>query len=70
MKNKLGINFNYHSLRHTHATILIKSGQPIKTVQKKLGHSRSATTEDCYVHLTQKMTRDAADIFDSTAKDL
>lgn len=67
---KLGIDFNYHSLRHTHATMLIESGQPIKTVQKRLGHSRSATTEDRYVHLTQKMARDAADIFDSIAKDL
>ena len=67
---KLGIDFNYHSLRHTHATMLIESGLPIKTVQKRLGHSRSATTEDRYVHLTQKMARDAADIFDSIAKDL
>ncbi|QDP99459.1 site-specific integrase [Lysinibacillus fusiformis] len=67
---KLGIDFNYHSLRHTHATMLIENGQPIKTVQKRLGHSRSAITEDRYVHLTQKMARDAADIFDSIAKDL
>ncbi len=50
--------------------MLIESGQPIKTVQKRLGHSRSAITEDRYVHLTQKMARDAADIFDSIAKDL
>ncbi|TQR32744.1 hypothetical protein C7Y47_11515 [Lysinibacillus sphaericus] len=50
--------------------MLIESGQLIKTVQKRLGHSRSATTEDRYVHLTQKMARDAADIFDSIAKDL
>ncbi|WP_366151266.1 tyrosine-type recombinase/integrase [Lysinibacillus sphaericus] len=57
-------------IRHTHATMLIESGQLIKTVQKRLGHSRSATTEDRYVHLTQKMARDAADIFDSIAKDL
>ncbi len=70
IRKKLGIDFNYHSLRHTHATMLIESGQPIKTVQKRLGHSRSAITEDRYVHLTQKMARDAADIFDSIAKDL
>ncbi|WP_420093856.1 tyrosine-type recombinase/integrase [Lysinibacillus fusiformis] len=69
-QKKLGIDFNDHSLRHTHATMLIESGQPIKTVQKRLGHSRSAITEVCYVHLTQKMARDAADIFDSIAEDL
>ena len=67
---KLGIDFNYRSLRHTHATMLIENNVPIKTVQKRLGHRRSAVTEDRYVHLTQKMARDAADIFDSIAKDL
>lgn len=67
---KLGIPFNYHSLRHTHATMLIENGTPIKAIQKRLGHSRSATTEDRYVHLTKKMARDAADIFDSIAEDL
>lgn len=67
---KLGISFNYHSLRHTHATMLIENGSPIKTVQKRLGHSRSAITEDRYVHLTKKMARDAADIFDNIAEDL
>ncbi|WP_274307520.1 tyrosine-type recombinase/integrase [Solibacillus daqui] len=70
IKGKLKIDFNYHSLRHTHATMLIENGTPIKTVQKRLGHSRSAVTEDRYVHLTQKMARDAADIFESIAKDL
>lgn len=70
IRGKLGIDFNYHSLRHTHATMLIENGTPIKTVQKRLGHSRSAITEDRYVHLTQKMARDAADIFDSIVKDL
>ena len=51
--------------------MLIENGTPIKTVQKiKLGHSRSSVTEDRYVHLTQKMARDAADIFDSIARNL
>ncbi|QDX93246.1 hypothetical protein EEL31_00930 [Brevibacillus laterosporus] len=66
----MDIKFNYHSLRHTHATMLIERGMPIKTVQKRLGHSRSAITEDRYVHLTQKMARDATDIFDSIAHEL
>ncbi|MGE7998802.1 tyrosine-type recombinase/integrase [Lysinibacillus sp. NPDC093190] len=67
---KLNISFNYHSLRHTHATALIENGTPIKTVQKRLGHSRSAITEDRYVHLTEKMSRDAVNIFGSFAQDL
>ncbi|MFC4305548.1 tyrosine-type recombinase/integrase [Cohnella boryungensis] len=66
----LSIDFNYHSLRHTHATMLIEQKLPTKSVQKRLGHSRAAITEDRYVHLTQKMARDAADIFDSITSDL
>lgn len=70
VSKKLNIDFNYHSLRHTHATMLVESGVDIKTIQKRLGHSRAAITEDRYVHLTQKMARNAADIFDSIAGDL
>ncbi|WP_375200808.1 tyrosine-type recombinase/integrase [Lysinibacillus sp. RS11] len=33
---KLNIKFNYHSLRHTHATTLIENGSPVKAVQKKI----------------------------------
>ena len=57
-------------LRHTHATMLVESGVDIKTIQKRLGHSRAAITEDRYVHLTQKMARNAADVFDSIANNL
>ncbi|WP_353180461.1 tyrosine-type recombinase/integrase [Delftia acidovorans] len=70
VSESLQIDFNYHSLRHTHATMLIEQKVPVKTVQKRLGHSRASVTEDRYVHLTQKMAREAADIFDSIASDL
>ncbi|MDZ5712280.1 tyrosine-type recombinase/integrase [Jeotgalibacillus haloalkalitolerans] len=70
VKKKLKIDFNYHSLRHTHATMLIEAGQPTKTVQRRLGHSRASITEDRYVHLTKKMARDAADIFDTITNQL
>ncbi|MFU8647449.1 tyrosine-type recombinase/integrase [Lysinibacillus sp. RSDA_15] len=70
ISEKLNISFNFHSLRHTHATTLIENGTPVKTVQKRLGHSRAAVTEDRYVHLTEKMARDDANIFDSFAHDI
>ncbi len=70
ISEKLNISFNFHSLRHTHATTLIENGTPVKTVQKRLGHSRAAVTEDRYVHLTEKMARDAANIFDSFVQDI
>ncbi len=37
-------NFDYHSLRHTHATMLIESGAPIKDVQRRLGHKSVQVT--------------------------
>ena len=32
VRHDLKIEFNYHSLRHTHATMLIQAGAPIKNV--------------------------------------
>jgi integrase len=44
----LGIMFNFHSLRHTHATTLIENGANIKDVQTRLGHTKIETTLDTY----------------------
>lgn len=63
VKKELGFSFNFHSLRHTHATMLLEDGVKPKIVQERLGHSRIATTMDKYVHVTQKMRSEAVDIF-------
>lgn len=63
IKKNLGINFNFHSLRHTHATMLLEDGVKPKIVQERLGHSRISTTMDKYVHVTKKMRTEAVDIF-------
>ena len=39
-----------HTLRHTHATMLLKEGTPITEVSRRLGHSRVSTTLDVYSH--------------------
>ncbi|WP_432247062.1 tyrosine-type recombinase/integrase [Streptomyces sanyensis] len=40
-----------HTLRHTYASLLIKHGESVKVVQKRLGHSSAAITLDTYSHL-------------------
>ncbi|WIF95167.1 site-specific integrase [Caminicella sporogenes] len=61
---ELGINFNFHSLRHTHATMLLEAGANIKDIQERLGHSKLFTTMDTYSHVTNKMKKDSVDIFE------
>ncbi|HAE51678.1 MAG TPA: site-specific integrase [Ruminococcus sp.] len=62
-KNKLP-HFSPHSLRHTHATILIAEGVSIPTVSRRLGHSSIATTSKIYVHAIQSADEIASDIID------
>lgn len=61
----LGIKFNFHSLRHTHATKLIESGVSPKAVQARLGHENIETTLQTYVHNTEAMEQGAVDAFES-----
>lgn len=65
---ELGINFNFHSLRHTHATMLLEAGANIKDIQQRLGHSKIATTLDTYSHVTEKMKLDTVNIFEKVIK--
>lgn len=64
---ELNIRFNFHALRHTHATMLIEAGTPVKTVSERLGHGNVRTTLETYVHVTQSMELDAVTRFDSFA---
>ena len=67
VKLELEIPFDYHSLRHTHATLLIESGVNVKTVQVRLGHKNVTTTLQKYVHDTQEMQDMAVKIFENHA---
>ena len=40
-----------HALRHLYASLLIRHGESVKTVQRRLGHSSAAITLDTYAHL-------------------
>lgn len=61
----LGMDFTFHSLRHTHATMLIENGVSPKAVQARLGHETIETTLQTYVHNTASMEQNAVDIFES-----
>lgn len=53
-----GINYkeyDFHSLRHTHTTLLLSNGADIKYVQKRLGHKNIKVTLDIYYKLTDKI---------------
>ncbi len=54
---------NFHTFRHTHATILLAAGVHPKIVQERLGHSNISTTLDIYSHLVAGMQQAAVDVF-------
>jgi integrase len=48
---KLGLSgITWHSLRHSHATLLDAAGAPLGTVQALLGHSTPDITREVYLH--------------------
>ncbi len=51
-----------HNLRHTWATLALKSGIYPKIVSDRLGHATIAVTIDTYSHVTPSMDADAADL--------
>lgn len=56
---------NFHSLRHTFASILIQQGKPIAHVSKWLGHSSIKVTVDIYGHLEPNTNREALNVLPS-----
>ena len=54
----------YHDLRHFYASLLIRHGESVKVVQRRLGHATAADTLDTYSHLwpdSEDLTRAAVD---------
>jgi integrase len=60
----LPASVTFHSLRHFYASLLIRHGESVKTVQARLGHASAAETLDTYSHLwpdSDDRTRAAVD---------
>lgn len=55
-KNELHIDFKFHNLRHTYATINAENGISPRYVQEMLGHSKFEFTLKYYTHITDKMS--------------
>lgn len=65
IRDKLQIDFSFHSFRHTHATMLLENGTKMKDVQERLGHSLISTTMDIYAHVAEKTKKRNSDIFEN-----
>jgi integrase len=51
---------HHHDLRHTHATIAVKAGVPVKVISERLGHESPAFTLRQYAHVIPGMQAEAA----------
>ncbi|MCH4167720.1 MAG: site-specific integrase [Streptococcaceae bacterium] len=48
-------NLHNHSLRHTHASVLLYKGVSVQSISQRLGHSTVTTTQEIYTHLIKEM---------------
>lgn len=64
IREEMGIHFEFHALRHTHATILATNGANPKSLQYRLGHEKIETTLGIYVHHSEELADQAVEIFE------
>jgi integrase len=55
---------DWHTLRHTHGTLLHSQGTPLKVAQAQLGHSHMTTTLEVYTHASGSAQRDAVNLLE------
>ena len=58
-------DFDFHSLRHTHATVLLEKGAPLKYIQQRLGHKKIDVTINIYQHLTDDLRKMGTEVLNS-----
>lgn len=57
----ISADWDFHSLRHTHATALLEASVPLAVIQKRLGHTNLEMTERYTNHITETMEEDFRD---------
>jgi len=68
LSTQVGVKFEFHQLRHTYATGLLRRGVAVEVVSKLLGHRHVTTTIDTYAHLSDTDIRrhlDAVGFFEN-----
>ena len=58
----------FHSLRHCHASALIRGGVDILTISRRLGHGKAAMTLGVYGHLDWALTAQAEEVRELSTK--
>lgn len=51
----IGRRITPHTLRHTHASLLMEQGVDIDTISRRLGHANSRVTREIYLHVTERL---------------
>lgn len=57
---EVGLEISFHTLRHSHASLLLKKNENLKTISARLGHSGIGITADTYIHLSPDAQKEAA----------
>ena len=52
----------FQDLRHLHASLMLGSGEHLKAVSERMGHSSISTTFDTYAHLMPNAGRESAEV--------
>lgn len=56
-KRVLGRKITAHTLRHTHASLLMEQGIDINVISRRLGHENSKITKEVYLHVTEELKK-------------
>jgi len=65
LSKKINVNFCFHDLRHSHATMMLEADVNIKVLQERLGHSDIETTLNVYSHVTKRLEDQSLERFNA-----